>query len=59
MRIHKLMQHLEVGVEVNMRVWRYLLPPMEEEEGHNVKGSLPLWWKTQPTSHFLCDKGNI
>ena len=58
-RIHKLVQYLEVSVEVNLRVWRYLLPPLEEEDGHDVMGSLPVWYRVLATPHFLCDQGKL
>ena len=59
MRIHGLIQHMEERVETDLRVWRYLLPPREEEEGHEVRGSLPVWQPVTPTDHFICDTGNL
>ena len=59
MRIHGLIQHMEERVETDLRVWRYLLPPREEEEGHEIQGSLPVWQPVTPTDHFICDSGNM
>jgi hypothetical protein len=56
-RNHRLLQHLQARVETDLRVWRYLLPPLQEEEGHEVMGSLPVWCRTETTGHFLCDTG--
>ena len=57
MRIHGLIQHIEERVETDLRVWRYLLPPREEEEGHEIQGSMPVWQPVTPTDHFICDTG--
>ena len=58
MAIHKLIQHIEEMAETDLRVWRYLLPPREEEEGHEIQGSLPIWQPVTPTDHFICQTGN-
>ena len=57
MRIHGLIQHMEERVETDLRVWRYLLPPREEEEGHEIQGSMPVWQPVTPTDHFICQTG--
>ena len=57
MRIHGLIQHIEERVETDLRVWRYLLPPREEQEGHEIQGTLPVWQPVTPTNHFICDTG--
>ena len=57
MAIHKLIQHIEEMAETDLRVWRYLLPPREEEEGHEIQGSLPIWQPVTPTDHFICQEG--
>ena len=59
MRIHGLIKHMEERVETDLRVWRYLLPPREEEEGHEIQGTLPVWQPVTPTDHFICDTGNL
>ena len=40
-KIHSLIQHIEERVELDLRVWRYLLPPKDELDGHEIQGSLP------------------
>ena len=57
MKIHFLIQHIQSQVEKDMRVWRYLLPPKEEKEGHEIMGSLPVWQPVRQTDHFICQKG--
>ena len=58
MRIHQLLQHIEARVETDLRVWRYLLPPGEEKDGHEILGSHPVWQPMIPTQHFICQIGN-
>jgi hypothetical protein len=57
MKIHRLIQHIEERVETDLRVWRYLLPPRDELDGHEIQGSLPVWQSITPTDHFICHKG--
>ena len=57
MRIHSLIQHIEERVETDLRVWRYLLPPREEQEGHEIQGSMPVWQPIIQTDHFICNNG--
>ena len=57
MRIHSLIQHIEERVETDLRVWRYLLPPREELEGHEIQGSMPVWQPVTQTDHFICKNG--
>ena len=57
MRIHALVKHIQVRVEMDLRVWRYLLPPNEEKDGHEIMGSLPVWQPVKQTDHFICQKG--
>ena len=57
MRIHSLIQHIEERMETDLRVWRYLLPPREEQEGHEIQGSMPVWQPIIQTDHFICDNG--
>ena len=59
MRIHGLIQHIEERVETDLRVWRYLLPPREEQEGHQIQGAMPVWQPVTPTGHFICEKGDL
>ena len=59
MKIHRLIQHIEERVEKDLRVWRYLLPPREEKEGHEILGSTPLWQPVTTMKHFICDTGNL
>ena len=59
MRIHGLIQHIEERVEKDLRVWRYLLPPREEKEGHEILGTTPYWQPVTTTDHFICDTGNL
>ena len=58
MRIHQLLQHIQARVETDLRVWRYLLPPGEEKDGHEILGTQPVWQPTIPTDHFICQIGN-
>ena len=57
MRIHALVQHIQVRVEMDLRVWRYLLPPRDEKDGHEIMGSLPVWQPVKQTDHFICQTG--
>jgi hypothetical protein len=57
MRVHALVQHIQVRVEMDMRVWRYLLPPKDEIDGHEIMGSLPVWQPVEQTDHFICQTG--
>ena len=57
MKIHDLIKFIQGRVEVDMRVWRYLLPPAMEVPGHEIMGSQPVWQPVQPTDHFICDTG--
>ena len=57
-RIHKLMRHIEERVELDLRVWRYLLPPSLETPGHEIMGSQPVWQPVKTTNHFICETGN-
>ena len=43
MKIHFLIQHIQSRVEKDMRAWRYLLPPKDEMDGHEIMGSLQVW----------------
>ena len=58
MRIHRFIQHIQERVEMDLRVWRYLLPPRDELDGHEIMGSLPVWQPIEQTDHFICQKGN-
>ena len=58
MKIHAFIQHIEERVETDLRVWRYLLPPREEQQGHEIQGTLPIWQPVTPTDHFICQTGN-
>jgi hypothetical protein len=58
MMIHSLIQYIEERVELDLRVWRYLLPPKEEQDGHEIQGSLPVWQPVTPTDHFICQAGS-
>ena len=58
MNIHGLIKHVEERVETDLRVWRYLLPPKEEQDGHEIQGSLPIWQPVTPTDHFICQTGS-
>ena len=58
MRIHELVIHIEERVEKDLRVWRYLLPPKDEKDGHEIMGSLPVWQPVKQTDHLICQKGN-
>ena len=40
--IHRLIQFIQSRVETELRVWRYLLPPGDEKDGHEIQGSLPV-----------------
>lgn len=57
MRTHNLIQHIQARVELDLRVWRYLLPPNDELQGHEIMGSFPVWQPIEPTDHFLCQIG--
>ena len=59
MRVHKLVQHIQINIETNLRVWKYLLPPTEEKEGHEIMGSMPVWQPVQKTDHFICESGTF
>ena len=52
------MQHIEERVELDLRVWRYLLPPSLETPGHEIMGSQPVWQPIKPTDHFICETGD-
>ena len=52
------MKHIEERVELDLRVWRYLLPPSLETPGHEIMGSQQVWQPIKPTDHFICDTGN-
>ena len=47
------MKHIEERVELDLRVWRYLLPPSLETPGHEIMGSQPVWQPIKPTDHFI------
>ena len=57
MRIHGLVVHIEERIELDLRVWKYLLPPKDEKDGHEIMGSLPVWQLVKQTDHFICNKG--
>ena len=57
MRVHGLVQHIQSSIETNLRVWKYLLPPSEEKDGHEIMGSIPIWQPIQSTDHFICQSG--
>ena len=57
MHIHSLIQYIEERVELDLRVWRYLLPPKDELDGHEIQGSLPVWQPVTSTDHFICTTG--
>ena len=57
MRVHALVQHIQSNIETNLRVWKYLLPPAEEKDGHEIMGSMPVWQPVKKTSHFICQSG--
>ena len=57
MRIHGLIKHIQERVETDLRVWRYLLPPRDELDGHEIQGSTPVWHPVMPTDHFICMTG--
>ena len=57
MRIHGLIKHIQERVETDLRVWRYLLPPRDEMDGHEIQGNLPVWQPVMPTDHFICLTG--
>jgi hypothetical protein len=56
-RIHRLIQHIQGRVETDLRVWRYLLPPGEEKDGHEIQGTLPVWQPVVKTDHLICQTG--
>ena len=56
-RIHNLVKHIEERVEMDLRVWRYLLPPKDEKDGHEIMGSQPVWQLVLRTDHFICQTG--
>lgn len=58
MRIHGLIIHICVGVEGKLRVWRYLLPPEHEKDGHEIQGPRPVWQPVKQTDHLICATGN-
>ena len=58
MRIHHLVQYMLVRVELDMRVWKYLLPPEDEKDGHEIMGILPVWQPVLQTDHFICQTGS-
>ena len=53
--IHRLIQFIQTRVETDLRVWRYLLPPELEKEGHEIQGTLPVWQPVRQTEHFICE----
>ena len=57
MRVHALVQHIQVCVEMDLRVWRYLLPPKDEKDGHEIMGSMTVWQPVEQTDHFICQTG--
>ena len=57
MSIHRLITHLCVGVEGKLRVWRYLLPPGQEKDGHEIQGQRPVWQPVKKTDHLICATG--
>ena len=57
-RIHRLLQYIQRRVETDLRVWRYLLPPGEEQDGHEIQGTLPVWQPVSKTAHLICQTGN-
>ena len=59
MRVHRLVQHIQKNIETNLRVWRYLLPPSEEKEGHEIMGSIPVWQPVLKTDHLICLSGML
>ena len=59
MRIHGLVQYIQARVEMDLRVWKYLLPPGDEKDGHEIMGSMPVWQLIQQTDHYICQTGSM
>ena len=57
MRIHSMIKYIQEWVEEDMRVWGYLLPSKNEEDGHDIQGILPVWQPVKKTDHFICEEG--
>ena len=58
-RIHVFIQYVQGKMETNFRFWRYLLRPGEEQEGHEIMGSLPVLELVVHTDHFICQTGHL
>ena len=54
---HNLLKYIQIRLEIDLRSWVYLMPPMDEKDGHEMMGSLAVWQLIKQTDHFICQTG--